>query len=428
MLQIAAGLGLWASSITATVTNTPNLNGPIFPVVPSTLPGTKTKPREFVHPGLWHTHEDLERIRTNVEKGVDPWKSAYEKFSQDQYSQANYTMQGPLSVIERGAHSNYAPFTADVRAAWQNSLMCKSSLFLILLLQYMDNFQSKLIVLFWKGYITKDQAHWERATTILDAWGTNLTDATGTDASLLIGLEGDMFVNAAEIMRWEGGWVEATANWRGGSGFSIQLYWLFMRQSVINGQANYGLVSIKALLSFAVYLGDVTAYNYALWLMYHDLCAGIYGNYDSETAQPLEAGRDWGHVQGGLSWMSYAARTIQSQKSGDLYGFDDNLLLRAAEYTAKFNLNESVPYDPEIYRCEAVLVDGPWSVPSNESMGIIPGKTTPTWDILYYQYVKKRGINAPWVTKARETYGFEGGRSGVGSDDITGWGDLVWAY
>ena len=73
-----------------------------------------------------------------------------------------------------------------------------------------------------------------------------------------MGLEGDMFANAAEIMRWEGGWVESGAKWQGGSGFSIQLYWLFARQSIINGQANYCMVSIKALLSFAVYLDDIT--------------------------------------------------------------------------------------------------------------------------------------------------------------------------
>ena len=73
-----------------------------------------------------------------------------------------------------------------------------------------------------------------------------------------MGLEGDMFANAAEIMRWEGGWIESGSKWEGGSGFSIQLYWLFARQSINNGQANYGMVSIKALLSFAVYLDDIT--------------------------------------------------------------------------------------------------------------------------------------------------------------------------
>lgn len=61
------------------------------------------------------------------------------------------------------------------------------------------------------GYITKDQGHWNRSTTILDAWGTTLTDIIGTDTSLLVGLEGTMMANAAEIMRWEGNWTEAGA-------------------------------------------------------------------------------------------------------------------------------------------------------------------------------------------------------------------------
>jgi hypothetical protein len=75
---------------------------------------------------------------------------------------------------------------------------------------------------------------------------------------LLIGLEGVMLANAAEIMRWEGGWVEQGAIWYGGSGFSNQLYWLFARQSIIIGQANYGMISTGALFAFSVYLDDIT--------------------------------------------------------------------------------------------------------------------------------------------------------------------------
>jgi hypothetical protein len=195
------------------------------------LPGAKKRPGEFVHPGLWHTHDDLERIRNNVKSEKEPWKTAYKAFSTDKYSLSSYTMQGPKPVLCRGPCSNYTSFTADTRAAWQNALM-------------------------W--YITKDQAHWDRATTILDAWGTNLTNIVGLDTSLLVGLEGSMLANAAEIMRWEGNWTEAGAKWQGGAGFSNQLYWLFARQSIIIGQANYGMVSIKALLDFAVYLDDVS--------------------------------------------------------------------------------------------------------------------------------------------------------------------------
>lgn len=254
-------------------------------------------------------------------------------------------MQGPRAVLCRGGCSNYTTFTKDTRAAYQNALM-------------------------W--YITREQGHWDTATSILDAWGTNLTDIIGTDTSLLVGLEGDMFVNAAEIMRWEGDWVEQGSGFRGATGFSNQLYWLFAKQSINVGQANYGMASIKALLSFAVYLDDVTMYNYALHMYKHDPCGGIRGNFQVGTGQSAETGRDQGHSKGGLAWAAQAARVVQSQGK-DVYGLEDDLLLKAAEYTARYNLGEEVEYDRNFYRCEAILVNGPWSAPSNVSRGVTPG-------------------------------------------------------
>ena len=155
--------------------------------------------------------------------------------------------------------------------------------------------------------------------------------------------------------------------------------------------------------------------------MYNDLCAGIHGNYDSATAQPLEAGRDQGHVQSSLSWTANAAKVIQNQGSGDLFGFDNDLLLRAAEYTAKFSLNHTVDYNPRLYRCEAVLVNGPWPVISTANKGFL----VPVWDILYYEYAVKRGLSAPYITQAMAQYGFEG--SLPNNAGYTSWGDLIWA-
>ncbi|KAI3482466.1 hypothetical protein L1887_54889 [Cichorium endivia] len=174
-------------------------------------------------------------------------------------------MKGPFPVISRGSVSNYTSFTSDARAAWQNALM-------------------------W--YITGDDAHRNVSTSILDGWGSNLTDIIGTDRSLLLGTEGLLFVNAAEIMRWEGNWTEQGATYKGGTGFSVQLYWLFARQSVIVGQANYGMASIHALLNYAIYLEDVSMYNYALDMLQNDPCAGLEANFDLKTGQGSESGRD----------------------------------------------------------------------------------------------------------------------------------------
>lgn len=118
-------------------------------------------------------------------------------------------------------------------------------------------------------------------------------------------------------------------------------------------------------------------------------------------------------------------RTLQSQ-GADVYGIGDNLLLRAAEYAANFNLNGTVAYDPDWFRCEAILVGGPWATASTNKLGIT--STIPIWDHLYYQYVVKRGLQAPWTEKARQAEGFEGKRGTTSLNDHPSWGGLIWAY
>ncbi|KAF2795545.1 chondroitin AC/alginate lyase [Melanomma pulvis-pyrius CBS 109.77] len=401
MGQLIAGYAGLFGLAQGLIQDVPGILGPIPSFNPDQRPITpylKSRPSDFVHPGMWHTHEDLERMRTNSLAGKEPWAAAFSKFRLDKYSQSNYTMQGPKAIISRGSVSNYSTFSADARAAWQNALM-------------------------W--YITKDDAHGVLSTTILDAWGSNLTNIIGTDRSLLIGLDGDFFVNAAEIMRWEGGWNEDGIQWQGGKGFSVQLYWLFSRQSAVVGQANYGMASIKAMLSFAIYLDDVQLYNYAMNELINNPCASVFAQYHPKTGQSVEAGRDQGHTQSGIGWAAYAMRTAQSQGI-DLYGLGDNLLLRAAEYAAKFNLNQTVPYDPKWFRCEAVLVGGPWTNISTNSFGITV--KIPIWDHLYYQYVERRKLKAPWIKKAREVEGFEGERGPTSLNDHPSWGELIWSY
>lgn len=87
--SVVTAFGLLVNIVAATgpLNGLPILNGPV-PVVPQVL-GSKKHVGDFIHPGLWHTHDDLERIRLGVAKGQEPWKSAYEKFSADSFSQAS---------------------------------------------------------------------------------------------------------------------------------------------------------------------------------------------------------------------------------------------------------------------------------------------------------------------------------------------------
>ncbi|RAH58816.1 chondroitin AC/alginate lyase [Aspergillus piperis CBS 112811] len=387
-----------ATHVHGLVQDVPSLNGPVM-MVPDT-PGSKNRTNQFQHPGLWHSHDQLELMRTNVLNGVEPWASAYTRFAQDPYSNASYEMQGPYPVISRGQISNYTSFHDDSRAAYQNAIM-------------------------W--YITRNQSHWNRSTTILDAWGSDLENIIGTDRSLLIGIEGSIFANAAEIMRWEGGWVEQGATYKGGSGFSVQLYWLFARQSIIIGQANYGMASIMGLLNFAVYLDDVALYNYALYTYKYDRCAGVPYNYLASTGQNSEAGRDQSHVQDALQWTALAARVVANQDY-DLFALEDNLIFTAAEYAGKYLMNQTVPYDASFYRCEVVLVDGPWANISavNRYIGYQDGKTNPAaWGLLYYEALE-RGVNVPWTSRVKDVYDASV-KSQASPVDPFSWADLLFA-
>ncbi|KAI3009638.1 hypothetical protein CBS147346_1976 [Aspergillus niger] len=387
-----------AAHVHGLIQDVPSLNGPVM-MVPDT-PGSKNRTNQFQHPGLWHSHSQLELMRNNVLKGVEPWASAYTRFAKDPYSSASYEMQGPYPVISRGQISNYTSFHDDSRAAYQNAIM-------------------------W--YITRNESHWNRSTTILDAWGSNLENIIGTDRSLLIGIEGSIFANAAEIMRWEGCWVEEGATFKGGSGLSVQLYWLFARQSIIIGQANYGMASIMGLLNFAVYLDDVALYNYALYAYKYDRCAGFPYNYLASTGQNSEAGRDQTHVQDALQWTALAARVVANQEY-DLFALEDKLIFTAAEYAGKYLMNQTVPYDASFYRCEVVLVDGPWANISaiNRYIGYQDGKTNPAaWGLIYYEALE-RGIEVPWTSRVKDVYdaSVKGQASPV---DPFSWADLLFA-
>lgn len=129
---------------------------------------------------------------------------------------------------------------------------------------------------------------------------------------------------------------------------------------------------------------------------------------------------DAAHATSGLVWAATAARTVQSQ-GGDMYSLVDNALLKGAEYAAKFNMNESVSYDPSFYRCQAVLVDGPWA----EISSINKGLTRPVLDILYYQYIEMMGIDSSPLQKVKDTAPPE---RHFTSGDLPSWGDLIWAY
>lgn len=104
------------------------------------------------------------------------------------------------------------------------------------------------------------------------------------------------------------------------------------------------------------------------------------GSLATMTRLPVRApGRDQGHAVTSLGWAAEAARVMQSQGWEDSYKILDTLLLKGGEYAAKYNLGYDVPYDRKFYRCEAILVKGPWAQPSEIKRGIVGSPKV--WDV-----------------------------------------------
>ncbi|CAG9937458.1 unnamed protein product [Clonostachys rosea f. rosea IK726] len=308
--------------------------GPLFPVHhngASEVKFTKTFNYEFKHPGIDFSHDDLERVRQGVLQQQEPWKSAWERFIALPGASANYTMSEVMEEISRGVVTTNRGFERDGWAALYNTIA-------------------------W--YITRDQAHLDKASSIIDAWGTTLKRFTGLDNSL--GVHGGMaFINAAEILRSEGDWIEEGESYRGSTGFSGMLYRVMAPAVVSIGQSNYGIAMVQSLMAISIYLEDVVMWNYAMNEYQNNVCGGIKGLINPQTGQSSESGRDQGHVQFGLG-IGLHASLIAWNQGHDLFHFENSTLRRGLEYSAKYNANGTVPYDPRYARCNSRLVAGPW--------------------------------------------------------------------
>ena len=124
--------------------------------------------RDFIHPGLLHSQEDLNRIRQMVEKDIHPAIGSYELLKKTPGASYDYMMKGPFENIARAGKYGYTkhPCESDCNAAYYNG------------------------------------RHADKAMEILRGYARTLRKIHGPDDPLCAGLQGFMLINAAEIMRY----------------------------------------------------------------------------------------------------------------------------------------------------------------------------------------------------------------------------------
>jgi hypothetical protein len=325
----------------------------------------------FVHPGLLHRQADLDRMEAKVAAGAEPWLSGWKRLAANSHSAATYAAR-PVDTLYRGTGTpeNYARLFNDAAAAYALAL---------------------------RWHVSGSAEHGEAALRILDAWSAQLKQISGTsDKYLAAGIYGYQLANAAELMRGHPGW--AGADFRRFQEMLLAVFLPLNRDFLArhNGAcishywANWDLVNMASLLAIGVLCDRRELFDEAV--AYFKGGAGngavdkaIWFLHPGGLGQFQESGRDQGHSLLGIGMLGIICEMAWNQ-GVDLYGHDDNRVLKGAEYVARYNNGLDVPY-AAYDNCDQV-----------DQTAISPdgrGQARPIWALVYHHYSGRRSLAAP---------------------------------
>lgn len=376
---------------------------------------------KFVHPGLLHSKEDFDRMKTNVANNVDPWLAGYNKMISNSHSSATYVMKGPVATLIRGGGSKEEPLSDNYSTAMN------------------DAHAAYLTAIRWK--ITGDVAYANKSIQILNAWAATCTRISGdSNKALGAGIYGYQFANAAEIMRDYSGWNAADLakfkKWMLDVFYPVNYDFLQTHYNTCSSHywANWDLCNLASIMSIAVLNDDVAKYTYVINYLMKGAGNGQLikainyvhpkgANDDIDLGQIQEAGRDQGHALMVVGLLGTIAQMADTQGL-DIYGYKDNLILKGAEYEAKFNYARlAVPFN-KYTNCDNIT----HTAAADDAAR---GQIRPAWERIYNYYTVKKGIKARYVKMAKDLAYPEGGSgeydpNSGGYDDL-GFGTLLYS-
>ncbi|MFC7529302.1 alginate lyase family protein [Actinoplanes sp. GCM10030250] len=366
-------------------------------------------PATFTHPGMLHSAGDLNRARVRVGAGQDPWLSGWNRLIANAHARPTWVANPQATIIRGGTGQNYGILYNDIHAAYQNALR-------------------------WR--ISGDTAAADCARDILNAWSATLTTVTGNaDRFLAAGIYGWQFANAAELMR-------------GYSGFDLARFQRMMLgvfypvnndfltnhndACISNYWANWDLCTMASIMAIGILCDDTAKYDQAVNYFKNGPGNGSISRavpfvYASQgLAQWQESGRDQGHSLMGMGQMGAICEMAWNQ-GDDLYSYDNTRFMRAAEYVARYNLGNEVPFTTYTWGTGQNCATATQTVISAAGRGQI----RPVWDQLYYHYYGRLRRSVPNIAAIAGLGRPEGGGGDYGSNsggfDQLGFGTLMYA-
>jgi hypothetical protein len=367
----------------------------------------QTQTQRFVHPGLLHTERDLDRMRTAVAEQRQPWLEDWQVLIANPHASLDWNPRA-TPIVYRGTDrvhaQNYALLFNDAAAAYALALR-------------------------WK--ISGEDAYADKAVAILNAWSHTLTSIEGSsDRFLASGIYGYEMANAAEILRTYGHWK--TDEFHRFQAMMLNVFYPMNHDFLVrhNGAkidhywANWDLANMASMLAIGVLADRRDIYDEAVEYFKHGQGNGaidhvVWKLYPHGLGQVQESGRDQGHTMLDIALLGAICQMAWNQ-GDDLFGYDNNRVLRGAEYVAQYNLGADVPYTP--YKNSDVT-----------QTAISPGgrgNMRPIWALLYNHYVVLKGLKAPHVAAYAQKASPEGGGGNYGPNsggfDQLGYGTLTY--
>ncbi|WP_434110121.1 LamG-like jellyroll fold domain-containing protein [Paraburkholderia caffeinilytica] len=367
----------------------------------------------FVHPGLLHTQADFDRMSQKVAAQASPWIDSWNILIANSHASLSWT-PNPQAVVSRGDDgtdsNNAGTLYNDIAAAYACALR-------------------------WK--ITGTTAYADKAVQIMNAWSSTLTKIGGTtgansdyDGILLAGIQGYQFANAGEIMRTYSGWTAADF-----ASFQSMMLNIFypVNHGALPGAlvvySNWDLCCVASIMAIGVLCDNQSVFDEAVTYFKTGLGNGaiaqtLYYLHPGYLGQTQESGRDQGHDTLSIAHLGAICQMAWNQ-SVDLFSYNNNSLLAAAEYVAKGNLIQSgttyytIPFATYT---NASVTDTAFSTSAQ-------GTIRPCWTLIYHHYVNLQGIAAPYTGKMMTFVGTEGGGGNYGPNtggyDQLGYGTLT---
>ncbi|EDY19415.1 Fibronectin type III domain protein [Chthoniobacter flavus Ellin428] len=361
------------------------------------------KSGRFVHPGALHTKEDFERMAAKVKAHQQPWFEDWQLLEKSPHGLGAPIRPVPQIVRGINGQNNYTPSQKDAATLYQCALRYR---------------------------ITGEKAYANKAVELLNRWSATMKKPpTGnSNYALGAGIVGYEFACGAEMMRDYPGWKPADfAACQEMMKLFLQANRVFLQKH--NGtpgthyRLNWDTCNMASMLAIGVFLDDEETFNEALDYFYEGVSNGCVERavgyvFADGLGQTEEMGRDQPHNITGWEFMAKFCQIAWNQ-GVDLFGYDNNRLLRGWEYVAKYNLGYEVSYVPhrtaDLKYTEATVAKG-------SVLG-------PMWELVYNHYANRKGIAAPYVKEAAERVRPEPGPNPAGHPsgyDWLGFGTLTY--